>query len=113
MIASTKSADVYTAIADGTRRALLLRLAQEGERSVSDLWEPLPISQPAVSKHLRILRQVGLVRSRQDGRTRLYSIDARKLREVFDWVSHFDRYWEEKLDSLGAHLDARQTEKKD
>ena len=112
MTPTARSTDVYTAIADGTRRSLLLRLAREGERSVSDLLEPLPISQPAVSKHLRILRQVGLVRSRQEGRTRLYRIDARKLREVFDWVSHFDSYWEAKLESLGAHLDAKKTDKK-
>ncbi len=94
MMAAAKTADVYTAIADGTRRSLLLRLAREGERSVSDLLEPLAMSQPAVSKHLRVLRQAGLVRSRQDGRTRLYRVDARKLREVFDWVSHFDIYWD-------------------
>ncbi len=97
--------DVYGAIADPTRRALLLRLADEGERNVTELLKPFSISQPAVSKHLRILREAGLVRSRKEGRLRLYEIEANRLRQVFDWVSHFEQYWDEKLDALGGYLD--------
>jgi DNA-binding transcriptional ArsR family regulator len=100
-------ADVYFAIADPTRRALLLRLAKEGERNVSDLLEPFSISQPAVSKHLRILREANLVRSRKEGRERLYAIRPRNLRQVYDWVSHFEKYWDEKLDALGQYLDRK------
>jgi DNA-binding transcriptional ArsR family regulator len=96
--------DVYLAIADPTRRALLLRLAREGERNVSDLLEPFSISQPAVSKHLRILREANLVRSRKEGRERLYAIEPRALRQVYDWVSHFEKYWDQKLDALGEYL---------
>ena len=70
--------DVFFAIADPTRRSLLLRLAKEGERNVTELLAPLRISQPAVSKHLRCLRQAGLVRRRTAGRERLYRIDAGK-----------------------------------
>jgi DNA-binding transcriptional ArsR family regulator len=99
--------DVYLAIADPTRRALLLRLAKDGERNVTELLDPLAISQPAVSRHLRLLREAGLVRSRKDGRLRLYSVDAAKLRQVHDWVSHFERYWDKKLDALGAYLDKK------
>jgi len=98
---------VYFAIADPTRRALLLRLAKEGERNVSDLLEPFAISQPAVSKHLRILREAKLVRSRKDGRERLYAIEPRTLRQVHDWVSHFEKYWDQKLDALGEYLDRK------
>ncbi len=101
-------ADVYWAIADPTRRALLLRLADEGERNVTELLKPFSISQPAVSKHLRILREAGLVRSRKEGRLRLYEVEADKLRQVFDWVSHFEKYWDEKLDALGDYLDKQQ-----
>ena len=97
--------DVYAAIADPTRRALLLRLAGEGEKNVTDLLKPFSISQPAVSKHLRILREAGLVRCRKEGRLRLYEIEANKLRQVFDWVSHFEQYWDEKLDALGDYLE--------
>ena len=101
------AADVYLAIADPTRRALLLRLAKEGERSVSELLKPLPISQPAVSKHLRILREAGLARSRKQGRRRLYAIEPDRLRQVFDWVAHFERFWDAKLDALGDYLDTK------
>lgn len=104
--------DVFTAIADQTRRSLLLRLAKEGERSVTELREPFSISQPAVSKHLRILREVGLVRSRKEGRERLYTIEASQLQDVFDWVSHFEKYWDEKLDALGEYLDNRNSTRK-
>jgi DNA-binding transcriptional ArsR family regulator len=100
-----RKADVYAAIADPTRRALLVRLAEEGEKKVSELVEPFSISQPAVSKHLRILRDAGLVRSRKAGRLRLYAIEARKLRQVYDWVAKFEKYWDEKLDRLGDYLD--------
>lgn len=98
-------AEVYAAIADPTRRALLLRLAEEGEKNVSELLEPFSISQPAVSKHLRILRDAGLVRSRKEGRLRLYAIEAQELRQVYDWVAQFGKYWDEKLDRLGRYLD--------
>jgi DNA-binding transcriptional ArsR family regulator len=108
---SPRSTDVYAAIADPTRRALLLRLAREGEKSVSELLEPLTISQPAVSKHLRLLREARLVRSRKEGRIRIYAIDAKKLREVHDWVTHFEKYWDEKLDALGRYLDKQKRTK--
>jgi DNA-binding transcriptional ArsR family regulator len=103
----SQKSDVYVAIADPTRRAMLLRLATGGERNVTDLLVPFSISQPALSKHLRILREAGLVRSRKDGRQRLYSIDAARLRQVHDWVSHFERYWDNKLDALGKYLDKK------
>jgi DNA-binding transcriptional ArsR family regulator len=114
MEAAASKSDVYMAIADPTRRALLLRLAKEGEKNVSELLEPFSISQPAVSKHLRILREAKLVRSRKEGRERLYAVEPRKLRQVYDWVSHFEKYWDEKLDALGKYLDKknRKTTKK-
>jgi DNA-binding transcriptional ArsR family regulator len=104
-----QKADVYWAIADPTRRALLLRLANEGKKNVTELLEPFSISQPAVSKHLRILREAGLVRSRKEGRLRLYEIEANKLRQVFDWVAHFEQYWDDKLNALGGYLDKHKT----
>ncbi len=104
-------ADVYAAIADPTRRALLLRLAEEGEKNVTDLLEPFSISQPAVSKHLRILREAGLVRSRKEGRQRLYEIEASRLRQVDDWISHFEQYWHEKLDALGDYLNKQKRDR--
>jgi DNA-binding transcriptional ArsR family regulator len=106
------TADVYFAIADSTRRALLEHLANDGERSVSELLAPFSISQPAVSKHLRVLREAKLVRSRKVGRERLYAIEAGKLKEVHDWVSHFEQYWDAKLDALGSYLDKQKRKKR-
>src|SRR5687767_1562607 len=103
--------DVFFAIADRTRRHLLRRLLEEGERNVTELMERLSMSQPAVSKHLRCLRDAGLVRRRRAGRERLYEIDGRRLREVHDWVSYFEAYWEQKLDRLGSYLDKRKAKK--
>jgi DNA-binding transcriptional ArsR family regulator len=112
MVSTANKADVYAAIADPTRRALLLRLAREGEKNVTELLEPFAISQPAVSKHLRILREARLVRSRKEGRIRMYAIEANKLREVHDWVTHFEKYWDDKLDALGHYLDKRKRKNK-
>jgi DNA-binding transcriptional ArsR family regulator len=69
--------------------------------------EPHSISQPAISKHLRVLREAGLVTSRKEGRLRLYAIDAQRLREAYDWVGQFEKFWDEKLDALGQYLDAK------
>lgn len=99
--------DVFTAIADATRRDLLLRLATDGEQSVSQLLEPLSVSQPTISKHLRVLREAGLVRSRKAGRLMVYQIEASQLQQVYDWVAHFEQHWDEKLDALGKYLDKK------
>lgn len=96
--------DVYTAIADATRRDLLLRLAREGEHNVTQLVKPFSISQPAISKHLRILKEAGLVTSRKEGRQRLYAIEPHQLQEVYNWVSFFEQFWDDKLDDLGTYL---------
>ena len=90
---------------------MLLRLAREGQRNVTELLEPFSMSQPAVSKHLRILREAGLVRTRKVGRTRLYEVEANSLREIYDWVRHFEKYWDRKLDALGDYLDAQKRKK--
>jgi len=82
-------------------------LAGEGETTVTELSKPFAISQPAVSQHLRILREAGLAGSRKEGRLRLYEIEANKLCQVFDWVSHFEQVWDEKLDTLGKYLDTQ------
>jgi DNA-binding transcriptional ArsR family regulator len=107
MAVSSAKADVFFAVADPTRRSMLLRLAREGEKSVTELLEPFSISQPAVSKHLRCLRQAGLVRRRTVGRMRFYEIEPRQLRAVKDWVSEVEKFWDERLDALGNYLDER------
>ena len=100
---SMAASQVFVAISDPTRRELLDLLA-EREYAVNDLVSRFEVSQPAVSHHLRILREAGLVKKRQAGRQRLYRLEARPLREVYDWVAHYERFWTEKLDALGEHL---------
>ncbi|AKF03190.1 ArsR/SmtB family transcription factor [Sandaracinus amylolyticus] len=101
--------DPFRAIADPTRRAILDVLA-EGERSVSELCACFDVSQPAISQHLAVLRDAGLVVVRAEGRQRIYALHADPLREVHDWSSHYERFWSTKLDALGAVL-AREARK--
>lgn len=96
--------DVYRAIAEPTRRCILDRL-REGEQRVGDLVELFPISQPAVSQHLRVLREEGLVEVRQDGRTRWYRLRAEALSEVYDWVGHYEDFWSSRLSRLHDYLE--------
>ena len=106
------TSDVFSAIADATRRTVLLRLLREGEINVTDLKKPLSISQPAVSRHLRILREAELIRSRKEGRQVFYEVLPHRLKEVHEWVSHFERYWDEKLDALGEYLDQQKAKRR-
>ena len=97
-------ADVFTAIAHPARRQLLDLLA-ERERSVSQLAEPFAMSRPAVSQHLRILLDAGLVRERRAGRERRYALQAQRLLEVQRWLQTYRRFWHLKLEALGRYLD--------
>ena len=99
----------FRAIADPSRRTILDLLA-EGERSVTELLSHFDFSQPALSKHLRVLREAGLVSVRAVSRRRLYGLQAEGLRSVADWVRHYERFWTEKLDVLGEVLDQTATE---
>jgi DNA-binding transcriptional ArsR family regulator len=85
-VPATQSRDVFRAVADPTRRALLDKL-RTSEHSVTSLAEPFGMSQPAISQHLKVLLDADLVRVRQAGRQRLYCLNARPLREVYDWSS--------------------------
>ena len=97
-------ATVYQAIADPTRRAML-QLLGTGEKSAGELGEPTRLTQPAVSQHLRVLREAGLVRQRKQGRHRIYSLQAAPLEGVADWVRYFEQFWDRRLTRLGAFLD--------
>ena len=108
--AATNS-DVFNAVAEPRRRAILDLLA-EGERSVNDMVEGLPMDQPSVSKHLRILRDVGLVSVRRDGRQRLYRIDAAQLKLVHDWAKTFERYWDSQLGSIKSLAESTHQKRK-
>ena len=89
----------FQAIADPTRRTILARLAQ-GEATVQELAEPLPISQPAVSKHLKVLEKAGLVERRREAQRRWCRLQARPLREVAAWATEYQQYWDESFERL-------------
>jgi DNA-binding transcriptional ArsR family regulator len=93
------------------RRRQILDVLAEGERPVTELVRHLGIAQPQVSKHLRVLREVGAVQVRDRGRQRLYRLDGRALRPIHDWVSSYEKTWSDRLDAVDVVLeDLRQKE---
>jgi DNA-binding transcriptional ArsR family regulator len=113
MARAATTADAFNAIAEPRRRAILDVLV-DGERSVNALVERLGLTQPQVSKHLRVLRKVGAVDVREDGRRRLYSLNGHALKPIHDWVKSYEELWSERLDELDAVLeDLKQKEQGD
>jgi DNA-binding transcriptional ArsR family regulator len=100
MARASTTTDAFNAVAEPRRRQILQLLARAGERSVNDLVTKLRMAQPQVSKHLRVLREVGLVDARVEGRQRLYRLNGRPLKPIHDWVKQFERTWNERLDAL-------------
>jgi DNA-binding transcriptional ArsR family regulator len=94
----------YAALAEPSRRRIL-DLLREGERSVNDLVARLRLSQPGVSKHLRVLREAGLVEVRPEGRRRWYTLRAAPLAEVDEWLAPYRELWSGQLDALERHLE--------
>lgn len=96
--------DAFRAVADPTRRAVLDLLA-ERERPVKDLVGRFPMTQPAMSQHLRVLRQAGLVLHRRVGREQYYRVQPEKLKPIADWVGQYEQFWKRKLLDLGKFLE--------
>src|SRR5918998_3083219 len=99
MARAATTTDAFNAVAERRRRDILDLLAA-GERPVTDIVRELELSQPQVSKHLRVLREVGAVVVREDGRQRLYRLDARALKPIHDWVRAYESLWEERFERL-------------
>jgi DNA-binding transcriptional ArsR family regulator len=108
MARAPTTSDVFNAVAEPRRRQILDLLAQ-GEKPVNDVVDALRLTQPQVSKHLRVLREVGLVSVRSAGRQRLYRLNGEKLKPIHDWVASFERFWEESFDRLAEYLQELQT----
>src|SRR3954449_9446495 len=109
MARAATTADAFNAVAEPRRRQILDALA-EGERPVNDLVERLGLGQPQVSKHLRVLREVGLVDVRDAGRQRIYRLNARRVKPIHDWVKRYEDAWNERLDRLEQVLPKLQEE---
>ncbi|MEU8220427.1 metalloregulator ArsR/SmtB family transcription factor [Micromonospora taraxaci] len=101
------STDAFTVLAEPTRRRILDQL-RDAERSVGELVDGLGVSQPAVSKHLRVLRDAGFVTCRTAARQRIYRLDPGPLRAVDGWLDPYRRLWTRHLDALERHLDSQE-----
>jgi DNA-binding transcriptional ArsR family regulator len=108
MARAATTADTFNAVAEPRRRQILDALAG-GERPVNDLVRLLGLAQPQVSKHLRVLRQVEAVEVRDDGRQRLYRLNGRALKPIYDWVKNYERSWSERFDRLDVVLEELKT----
>lgn len=104
MARQATTTDVFNAVAEPRRRQILDVLVA-GERPVNDLVAALGVAQPQVSKHLRVLREVGLVEVRDEGRQRLYRLNGAELKPIHDWISRYERTWNERFEALDALLD--------
>ena len=113
MARAATTTDAFNAVAEPRRREILDVLAG-GERPVNDMVRLLGLAQPQVSKHLRVLREVGVVDVRDEGRQRLYRLNGHALKPIHDWVSTYERLWSERFDQLDDVLeDLKQKEQDD
>jgi DNA-binding transcriptional ArsR family regulator len=103
MARSSTTADVFNAVAEERRRAILDTLIA-GEKAVGAIVDDLAMSQPQVSKHLRVLSEVGLVTSRAEGRRRLYRLDPARLQPLHEWLAKYEQAWNDRLDRMGDYL---------
>ncbi|WP_433832877.1 ArsR/SmtB family transcription factor [Actinoplanes sp. CA-015351] len=113
MARAATTSDAFNAIAEPQRRDILA-LLRAREWPVTDLAQELGMSQPRASKHLRVLREVGLVRVREVGKQRLYGLDAQGLRPIHEWVGGFERFWNGSFDRLETYVqDLKQTQQQE
>jgi DNA-binding transcriptional ArsR family regulator len=109
MARATTTSDAFNAIAEPQRRRILT-LLKTHEHPVNDVAHALRITQPRASKHLRVLREVGLVRVRRAGKERFYSLDARGLKPVHEWVGGFEHFWSQSFERLNQYIQELQRE---
>jgi DNA-binding transcriptional ArsR family regulator len=111
MARAATTSDAFNAVAEPRRRDILAFLANE-ERPVGDIVVRLRLGQPSVSKHLRVLRNVGLVRMRREGRRKLYRTNAVAIRPLHEWAGEFEKFWRHQLSSVKVRAEAKMAETK-
>jgi DNA-binding transcriptional ArsR family regulator len=99
----------FAALSDPTRRALVMRLAEQPDLSVSELAAPFTMSLPAIMKHLGVLSDAGLVAREKTGRVVACRLDAEPMREAFEWLNRYEKFWSERLNSLAAFLEEEES----
>lgn len=107
------TSDVFHAIAETRRREIIDVLARDGDQLVGELVARLQISQPSVSKHLAVLREVGIVAVSRRGRERVYRLNAEELKPVHDWISTYERYWTNQLQRIKQMAEKKAREQRD
>jgi DNA-binding transcriptional ArsR family regulator len=112
MARAATTTDAFNAVAEPRRRQIVDLLAG-GEMPVGEMVERLGLAQPQVSKHLRVLREVGLVEVREEGRRRVYRLNGRPLKPIHDWVSGYERLWQERFDELDVVLEELKKEEEE
>jgi DNA-binding transcriptional ArsR family regulator len=112
MVRAATTTDAFNAVAEPRRRQILDVLA-DGERPVNDLVRLLGLTQPQVSKHLRVLRAVGAVEVREQGRQRMYRLNGHALKPIHEWVSSYERFWSQRFDRLDDVLEDLKREEND
>src|SRR6202050_5554929 len=100
---------IFAALDDSTRRALLARLAEQPDLSVSDLAAPFAVSLPAIMKHLGVLSDAGLVAREKTGRVVACRLDAEPMRDAFEWLNRYEKFWSERLNRLAAFLEEEES----
>jgi DNA-binding transcriptional ArsR family regulator len=113
MARAQTTSDVFNAIAEPRRRQIVELLAGSGALTVGALVATLGLLQPAVSKHLGVLRKVGVVSVIKQGKQRVYSLEVEKLKTVHDWVTTFEKLWDHQLDRIKEHAERRAREQPD
>lgn len=103
---------IFAALADRTRRAMVAKLAK-GERTVQELAAPFEMSQPAISRHLKVLEAAGLISSSQDQQRRPRKLEAQRLKQVAEWVGGYQEYWQESFERLDEYLEQLKKERRD
>lgn len=111
MARAATTTDAFNAVAE-PRRRLILDVLAGGERPVNDLVRALGVAQPQVSKHLRVLREVGAVEVREDGRRRLYRLNVAALKPIHDWIRNYESLWSDRFDQLDGVLDELKREER-
>jgi DNA-binding transcriptional ArsR family regulator len=110
MARAATTSDVFNAIAERRRRRIIDLLATGGELAVTDLVHSLRVAQPAVSKHLSVLRRVRIVSVSRRGRRRVYRLNARELKPVHDWIKTYERFWSHQLERIKQRAEAKARE---
>ncbi|MEM9410972.1 MAG: metalloregulator ArsR/SmtB family transcription factor [Planctomycetota bacterium] len=101
---------IFGALADNTRREILLQLSKEGEANVSRLSRPHRMSQPAISKHLKVLERAGLIERQKRGREQIVRVKIKQASQAADWIAYYTKFWSDQFDAVDAYIKEAKTE---